>query len=191
MGIIYCVLPPKHSPRSHRKRQPPKSEAAASSFTRGSRALVEDSLLVSAPIDTDSRQGGLGRSANLDLLRTHIAGVDEAATQDVSRLPCRFQVYLGRYRIDGSAVGLASLQRPLVDRSVLLARVIDDAPSLGQFTNTDETWNRQSSEQPDKGYHNHDFNKGERCPIIANPTNHLTLTFLVWCSYRNIYEQQA
>ena len=60
-----------------------------------------------------------------------------------------------------NASGLIGFQRPLLLRTVNLAKVVDTGIGLGRLTSANEVRNRDRSEEADDGHNDHDFNEGE------------------------------
>src|SRR6266705_203101 len=81
---------------------------------------------------------------------------------------------------DGGGADFLVFQRPLVDRRVNLAEVVDAGIGLRGRTGFDEVRNRDRSQQADDGHHDHDFNQRETRITDVFRCLHFYLFFLCY-----------
>src|SRR5207247_3911220 len=109
---------------------------------RGFHVMLDDTGLVRTPVDTNARQGSLGRARDLELVganRTDRVRI----VQQVIRRPGRLQVRRSTGCVNRVAVLFTVFERPLVNGRVHLTRVVDNAATLGLLTSFHESGNRE------------------------------------------------
>lgn len=86
--------------------------------------------------------------------------------------------------LDSGGGGFLVFQRPLLNRAVNLAQVVDTGVLLGLCAGADEIGNGDGSQKADDSHYDHDFHQGEACGARCSAFHTCFVFFL--CSRREL-----